>query len=443
MNIGQAAAALDRAVRAAQDIDRVGRPTQAQAAWEVVAHLAPQHAEAATRLARSAMAHGDAAQAMQWLQPATRFDPGHASLSIDLAFAHLALQQPLQAMAVLEAAVSTRPDHVDAWLLLGEVREVEGDVKGALKAWYQAVTRAQRTGQWRGPGTTPPHLLDAVMHAIQTVRDGRRTLFFSAFDEVRVQFGNAELRRVERALTAYLGDWQAIPPDSRQRPKFMYFPDLPSSPFLDPDLQPWAARLRDAFPAIRDEAVRTFAEDQQAFGDFVQLKGNARMSDYVGGSAATPAWEAFFFYRRGKRFDTNHQRCPETSAVLESLDLCRIADQTPEICFSLLKAGSHILPHFGVSNTRTVMHLPLVVPADCALHLLGVGEHHWREGELMMFDDTFEHEAWNRSNSHRLILLMDCWNPHLTLPERLALTHLIETISGLGTADESGSADQG
>jgi aspartate beta-hydroxylase len=80
-----------------------------------------------------------------------------------------------------------------------------------------------------------------------------------------------------------------------------------------------------------------------------------------------------------------------------------------------------------VTNTRLVFHLPLIVPPDCALNVGGV-EHRWREGEPILFDDTFEHEAWNRSDQPRLILLMDCWNPHLTEAEKEASRHVIEAI---------------
>ena len=142
-------------------------------------------------------------------------------------------------------------------------------------------------------------------------------------------------------------------------------------------------------------------------------------------------WEAYFFFRHGKRYDENHLRCPATSRALESIELCKIRDHAPEICFSLLTPGTHLLPHYGVTNVRVVMHLPLLVPPECALNVIGAGEHHWREGELMMFDDTFHHEAWNRSDSVRMILLMDCWNPALTTVEREAVTMLIETLGTL------------
>jgi aspartate beta-hydroxylase len=182
---------------------------------------------------------------------------------------------------------------------------------------------------------------------------------------------------------------------------------------------------------IRDEALSVLREDS-GLEDFVQVRAGDRMENYLGGIA--PAWEAFFFYRHGERYDGNHRRCPRTSAVLESLDLCRIPGQTPEICFSVLAAGTHILPHYGVSNARAVMHLPLVVPPRCALNLVERGQHEWREGELLLFDDTYLHEAWNRSTSPRVILLMDCWNPHLSAVEREFVCLLSEVIGVLDVA---------
>ena len=92
---------------------------------------------------------------------------------------------------------------------------------------------------------------------------------------------------------------------------------------------------------------------------------------------------------------------------------------------------SAIMAHYGVTNTRMVMHLPLIVPEQCALNIVDGEAHSWREGELMMFDDTFQHEAWNRSDEPRLILLMDCWNPYLTEPEKIAVKQLVEAIDGL------------
>ena len=104
-----------------------------------------------------------------------------------------------------------------------------------------------------------------------------------------------------------------------------------------------------------------------------------------------------------------------------------IAGHAPEICFSVLSSGTHILPHTGVSNSRVVVHLPLVLPGQCALTVAGI-EREWQKGQLLIFDDTFEHEAWNRSDSDRVILLMDAWHPDLREAERIALAELVFQI---------------
>ena len=76
-----------------------------------------------------------------------------------------------------------------------------------------------------------------------------------------------------------------------------------------------------------------------------------------------------------------------------------------------------------MTNTRVTSHLPLLIPEDCALRV-GGEEHHWREGEVVVFDDTYEHEAWNRSSRTRVVMIFDMWNPFLTLTERAVLSDL-------------------
>ena len=105
----------------------------------------------------------------------------------------------------------------------------------------------------------------------------------------------------------------------------------------------------------------------------------------------------------------------------------RIPEHAPEICFSVLTPDTHILPHHGSTNTRLVTHLPLVVPPDCAIRV-GDDVHEWKEGECITFDDTFLHEAWNRSDRTRAVLILDVWNPYLSDVEKAAVTALITAI---------------
>ena len=108
--------------------------------------------------------------------------------------------------------------------------------------------------------------------------------------------------------------------------------------------------------------------------------------------------------------------------------LCRIAERTPSVLFSLLRPGTRIRPHHGFTNARLICHLPLIVPGECALRV-GNQIHPWREGELVVFDDSMEHEAWNLSKELRVVLLFDIWRPELTDAERVMVAATLEAVS--------------
>lgn len=426
---------LGERLNQARALDVSGQSVQAALMYSAILRDYPDHAEATIRMAQFAMTSGQVARGLELLGNIATKHPENGQLTVELAIAQADAGDLKSAIGTLEAAVVRLPDFYKGWLLLGEFRDAAGDGSGALHARFQAVTRARRAGAWKDQETTPPALMNSVLCAIEQVRSRRREIYFASYDNLRRQHGANALKRVDRALAGHLREWDATPADPRQRPKFLYFPDIPCVPYHDPYLQPWAEKLKAGYPILRTDALRVLDEDKQ-LPNFINFREGDSIETVLTGDGPRPAWEAFFFYRHGKRYDENHARCPRSSEILESLDLCRIRDEAPEILFSVLTPGTHIQPHHGVTNTRLVMHLPLVVPADCALNLVDVAEHHWKEGELVMFDDTFLHEAWNRSDSTRIILLMDCWNPHLTPEERMAIKQLIETISSLHLCDK-------
>lgn len=432
MTLGNLNFNLDQARR----LTLSGQILQAEALYGLVLKDWPGQPTALRALADIAMHREDAPRALGFLAEAVRRHPNDQELTLSYAAVLVKAHNLPEATDWLERAVARDAKFHAAWLFLGQLRDAKGDTYGALRAWYEAIIGAQRAGLWLGEDTTTPQMLQQVIRAVEKVRKGREILLYESYGELRQQLGAAAVGRVDKALAGYLRKWNATPPDSRQRPRFFYFPDLPDLPYHDPFLQPWAAQLQSSVDVIRNDAQRVFAEDQK-FQPFLVSKGSNQTQEHISGSGTAPAWDAFFFYRHGERFDKNHDRCPDTSAVLESIELCRISDQAPEICFSVLGPGTQIMPHYGVSNVRLVMHLPLLIPGNCALNLIDAGEHHWEQGNLVMFDDTFQHEAWNRSDTPRIVLLMDCWNPHLTSVEKTAVKQLIEMITAFQLADRA------
>ncbi|HEU4777434.1 MAG TPA: aspartyl/asparaginyl beta-hydroxylase domain-containing protein [Telluria sp.] len=388
----------------------------------------PDCVEAWMLLADLAEQRGDEQRVRACLASAQAQAPRSESLAVNIAQTQIAADRFGDAVDTLATLLAEVPASAVGWVMLGDVLQLAGLPDLAASARYQAVTRAQALGLMMNMETTPEPLRPFVEQLIAGVNEQKPMRIGQTLERMRAQLGAAAIKRVEHAAAAYLGQLEDGPTNPHQQPKFLFFPGLPEGPYHDPYLHPWASKFDDAYDAIRAEALAVLRREE-GLENFLSFKPGQSRAGYLGGEGRNPSWDAFFFYRHGQRHDANHAACPATSAVLNSIELCEVAGQAPEICFSVLQPGTHIMPHHGVTNTRLVMHLPLIVPPGCALNVHGGGEHVWKERELMMFDDTFKHEAWNKSDQTRVILLMDCWNPHLTAAERIATRHLVETIS--------------
>jgi aspartyl/asparaginyl beta-hydroxylase (cupin superfamily) len=115
-------------------------------------------------------------------------------------------------------------------------------------------------------------------------------------------------------------------------------------------------------------------------------------------------WSVYGLLAFGKPIDAALARCPRTTAALAAIPNLTTAG------FSRLAPGAHIKPHVGWVTTVYRAHLGLIVPADCALRV-GDERRAWQEGRTLIFDDTFEHEAWNRTGKTRTVLLFDFVRP--------------------------------
>lgn len=173
-----------------------------------------------------------------------------------------------------------------------------------------------------------------------------------------------------------------------KNPKFFYDPRDFS--FLNP--------LLSGFDLIKKELIELIAEgkEQQWLRTF---------PDYVK-SDEYKAWKVFSFVFFNMRLPQNAKLCPRTAQLVYSI---------PEILscdYSYLNPSTHVLPHKGYSRMVLRCHLPLIVPDEklCALRV-GNETRHWKEGELLIFDDSFEHEAWNKSDEKRVVLMFDIPNP--------------------------------
>ena len=408
----------------AQQLLNQGRVTDAERAFATILEKDPGNVQALNVMALVALREENLKVAFLHIENALRVDPDNPVTLHNRGRIFEAAQQYDEAAAAHRAALQKEPNLHAARLHLGRALELSGDSHRAIVCYARALQDAQSDGRWLNKATTPPAFQPLIEHAVHQVRSGRRAAIDELLQPVVAQFGNEALNRVRTGLRAYFNEEAPRVKDPRQLSTFFHFPDIPANPFLDRQLFPWIASLEAVMPEISGELNSLL---QQADGRERVFSSEALEAANLRGLKQPPSWNGYYFYRHGEPRPDNRARCPRTAAALDALPLCRIRDHGPEVLFSVFTPGTHLLPHRGVTNTRLVAHLPLIVPDDCAL-VVGGEEHRWREGKVVVFDDTYEHEAWNRSDRTRIVLIFDVWSPYLSEAERMAIALLIGDI---------------
>jgi aspartyl/asparaginyl beta-hydroxylase (cupin superfamily) len=168
----------------------------------------------------------------------------------------------------------------------------------------------------------------------------------------------------------------------------------------DTRLFPWAAEIEREWPLVRKEldAVMTFRDQMPSFQDILKE---------VGAIQSDQNWKTFVLAGIGMDCSENAKRCPETMRLLGKMPGMTTA------FFSILSPGKHIPAHRGAWNGILRFHLGLMVPQPHERVKIRIGNdfYSWREGEALIFDDTFNHEVWNDTAGYRVVLFVDFARP--------------------------------
>ncbi|MEK6271336.1 MAG: aspartyl/asparaginyl beta-hydroxylase domain-containing protein [Actinomycetota bacterium] len=191
-----------------------------------------------------------------------------------------------------------------------------------------------------------------------------------------------------------------------------YFPGLRAQPVYDASEFAWVPRLVNDFETIRQELL-----------DF---STRLTLDAHPQGLTDRGRWSVLYFFAGGHRVEATARACRQTSEIVDSIPGAAEAGQT---YLSVLGGGTHIKRHHGPINTRLRCHLGIVVPDDARIRI-GEEKYEWREGQCLIFDDSFEHEVWNDSGE-RVVLIIDFWHPDLTSAERWAITEARSMRFGL------------
>ncbi|XP_072427663.1 aspartyl/asparaginyl beta-hydroxylase isoform X6 [Chiloscyllium punctatum] len=132
-------------------------------------------------------------------------------------------------------------------------------------------------------------------------------------------------------------------------------------------------------------------------------------------------WSQFTLWQQGRRSEKSCKQVPKTCALFEKFPEST-GCKRGQIKYSVMHPGTHVWPHTGPTNCRLRIHLGLVIPKQgCAIRCANETRE-WKEGKVIIFDDSFEHEVWQDANSYRLIFIVDVWHPELTPQQRRSLS---------------------
>ncbi|NJD32640.1 MAG: aspartyl beta-hydroxylase [Gammaproteobacteria bacterium] len=413
------AAGIPAMAQQARELTRVGRALEAAQLWQRILAVDPNHTESLLALAIQALARRDAASALSMLQHAATTATRDPMVALYMALALKELGRPDEEMVAVTQALTIDPYFFPALLhkamlleRLGKRRQAASVFRDVLKIMPAAETLTD--GYQR-----------AVTHAQAAVAENQQSLgqhLAGVLSSLRKSHSGQRLDRFERTVDVLLGRKKMYHPE----PIMLHYADLAPIQFYDRELFPWLGDLEAQSDAIREELLGVLADSREEFRPYIQYPPGAPVNQWVELNYS-PRWSTYFLWDSGRRVDEHCERCPKTAAVLETLPLAQIPNFSPTVVFSLLEPRTVIPAHTGETNTRALVHLPLIVPPGCSFRV-GHVVREWVYGEAFAFDDSIEHEARNDSDQLRAIMILDVWNPALTAAERELVAALVNGV---------------
>ena len=178
-------------------------------------------------------------------------------------------------------------------------------------------------------------------------------------------------------------------------------------PVYDVSVFPWAQAVAGAAPDMRQELERVLQRKSE-LPNFHDIASDVKAISNDGN------WKTYFLLAFGERSERNIAACPRTWAAVSRIPGLKTA------MFSIFEPGKHLQPHRGPYNGVLRLHVGLIVPEVSDRLAIRVHDRlcHWQEGQALIFDDAYEHEAWNHTDRTRVVLFCDFVKP-LNFPANL------------------------
>lgn len=242
-----------------------------------------------------------------------------------------------------------------------------------------------------------PRITEQCRQVIDAMRNGG---YWDA-----VMSGGSPLARVQSWLRVMAGEEDEAPGLPLQNPGYPRFSGLRHSAFRPASDMAGALQLEANQQTVLDDYLSL------ADGDFLHYTP----------ASMTKIWAVYLYTTMGVALQPVRGQCERSYELIRSLPRVCIDYPWGDALLSVHSSQAHLKAHCSVDNLRVRCHLGLQVPEGCEMRV-GSEIRQWEEGKALLFEDSFEHEVWNRGSTRRAILILDFWHPDLTDDEIRAIT---------------------
>ncbi len=179
---------------------------------------------------------------------------------------------------------------------------------------------------------------------------------------------------------------------------FYTFSEVDNSPYIDINKLPELNEITDNWETIREEAIN--------LDNAAAITDSDKLDDLGFNSLFKSGWKRFYLKWYGTRVKSAEKLCPKTVELLNSIKSVKAA------MFTMLPPGARLVRHRDPYAGSLRYHLGLITPNsdDCCIYVDG-DKYGWRDGEAVIFDETFIHYAENNTDENRIILFLDVKRP--------------------------------
>jgi len=259
---------------------------------------------------------------------------------------------------------------------------------------------------------------DAGVSGVTHIRNAANLARKALYD--KVQCISTASSRMDLALRYYFGLEPKRFEHPLQQPVFFYIPGLLAQPFYQVEDIPGLTDLLDQLRLFKPDLLQLVHNSYQQYVDTVGTVPNT-----VEWQQVRQKWLSTHLLKGDAKVELTDSALQQCQQVLQHQAVAHCPPHGAEAFVSSLLPGADIPPHYGVSNVKLTVHLPLSINTASSLTAGGL-QFVWSEQTpAVVFDDSFLHSAANHGTTRRDVLIFDVWHPALNTAEKQAIRHFM------------------